>query len=167
MPLTEALFTALVDSGCSSCASKDLFVEALVAQKLPLYGGEIFGAPSWGYKGEELVAGTYRVTCKGCKTELFRETACVRCGAADGVKRALESENVFPLPNACSHCGSDLLTAIAMVPAVVHYEGKRAAKAKSQATPEEPGFHALRATCNRCHEVLTPTAASGCPLCGS
>jgi hypothetical protein len=166
MPLTEATFTTLVDAGCPTCSAKVLLVEALVPQKVPLYGGEVYGSPSWAYKGEELVAGTFRVGCKGCNTDLFRATACVRCGAEGGVTRALEAENAFPLPVSCGTCDSELMTAIAMVPVVVHYEGKRAAKAKAQATPEEPGFHALRVTCNRCPELITPSKEAGCPLCG-
>lgn len=166
MPLTEATFTTLVDAGCPTCSAKVLVVEALVSQKVPLYGGEVYGSPSWAYKGEELVAGTFRVGCKGCNTDLFRESACVRCGAEGGVARALEAENAFPLPASCVACGGELMTAIAIVPVVVHYEGKRAAKAKAQATPEEPGFHALRVTCNRCPELTTPSKEAGCPLCG-
>jgi hypothetical protein len=167
MPLTEAAFTTLVDAGCTQCGSKNVTIEALVSQKLPLYGGEVYGAPSWAYKGEELVAGTYRIACSKCSIELFSESACIRCAAAGGVARTLEAENAFPLLAACDICGSELLTAIAFVPAVAHYEGKRANKAKSQASPEEPGFHAVRVTCNRCPEVKTPPRSAGCALCGA
>ena len=63
--LTEAEFTILVDAGCKTCMAKKLEIETLVAQSLPLYGGEVYGATSWAYKGEALVEGTYRITCKG------------------------------------------------------------------------------------------------------
>jgi hypothetical protein len=46
--LTEEAFTALVDAGCGTCKPKRLVVSALVAQRIPLLGGEIFGEPSWG-----------------------------------------------------------------------------------------------------------------------
>jgi hypothetical protein len=167
MPLTEAAFTALVDAGCTQCGSKALTVEALVSQKVPLYGGEVFGAPSWAYKGEELVTGTYRIACSKCSTEVFSASSCHRCTTEGGVERALQAENAFPLPAVCDVCGSELLTAIAVVPVVVHYEGKRANKAKSQASPEEPGFHAIRVTCNRCPDVKTPARAAGCVLCAA
>lgn len=163
MPLTEEAFTALVDAGCPDCASKRLEVEAIVAQRMPLLGGEPYGSPSWGYKGEDLVRGTYRIACDGCKKELFAATACARCDAEDGVARALESENTFPLPAACA-CGSELLTAMAYVPAALVYEGKRAQKARTQTAPEDAGFHAYLVECKECktaNERRDP-----CPLCG-
>lgn len=163
MPLTEEAFTALVDAGCTACASKKLVVEAIVAQRLPILQGEPYGSPSWGYKGEELVHGTYRIACESCKKELYAATACSRCNAEGGVARALESENAFPLPYACGSCGCELMTATAYVPAVVLYEGKRAAKARTQTVPEDPGFHAQRVECKECkvaHERRDP-----CPLC--
>jgi hypothetical protein len=164
MPLSEEEFTALVDAGCPSCTEKALVVEALVAQKIPLLGGEPYGAPSWGYKGEDLVRGTFLVSCNGCKKELFTATACGQCGADGGVKRALESENAFPLPKACG-CGSELLTATAYVPARVMYAGKRAEKARTQTAPEDAGFHAFRVECKDCRTVQE--RRNPCPLCGT
>lgn len=163
MPLSEAAFTVLVDAGCADCHTKKLVVEAFVAQRLPLLAGEPYGPPSWGYKGEDLVHGTYRIACDGCKKELYTEAACSRCGAADGVEKALETENAFPLPRACASCGCELLTATAFVPAVVVYEGKRAAKARTQTAPEDPGFHASRAECKECRVIMERKTA--CPLC--
>src|SRR5436305_9273420 len=154
MGLSEQAFTALVDAGCLACKSKRLVVESIVAQRLPLLGGEPYGAPSWAYKGEELVQGTYRIACDDCKKELYTEAACSRCNAEGGVLRALEHENAFPLPHACGRCGCELLTALAFVPAVVVYEGKRAAKARTQTAPEDPGFHAFRVECKQCHDVV-------------
>lgn len=163
MPLSEEAFTALVDAGCLDCKSKKLTVETYVAQQLPLLGGEIYGSPSWGYKGEDLVRGTYRIACDGCKKELFTATACPRCEAPDGIARALAAENDFPLPTSCTGCGSELVTATAYVPAVVVYEGKRAAKARTQTAPEDPGFHAYRAECKQCRNVAEQRVP--CPLC--
>lgn len=163
MPLTEEAFTALVDAGCTACPSKKLEVEAIVAQRMPLLAGEPYGTPSWGYKGEDLVRGTYRITCDDCKKELYVATACSRCDAEGGVARALESENTFPLPRACN-CGCELVTAMAYVPAVVVYEGKRAAKARTQTVPEDEGFHAYRVECKDCKTAAE--RRDPCPLCG-
>jgi len=157
MPLSEEAFTALVDAGCLDCKSKKLTVETYVAQQLPLLGGEVYGSPSWGYKGEDLVRGTYRIACAGCTKELFTATACPRCEAP------VEAENDFPLPTSCTGCGSELVTATAYVPAVVVYEGKRAAKARTQTAPEDPGFHAYRAECKQCRNVAERRVP--CPLC--
>lgn len=163
MTLSEAAFTAIVDAGCTACPSKKLSVEAIVAQKVPLLGGESYGSPSWGYKGEDLVRGTFRISCEDCKKELFTATACSRCDAAGGVARALERENGFPLPISCAKCGSELVTAMAFVPAVVIYEGKRGAKARTQTVKEDPGFHAYRVECTQCRNVAEQR--DPCPLC--
>jgi hypothetical protein len=165
MPLSEEAFTVIADAGCTKCQSKKLVVESIVAQKMPILTGEPYGSPSWGYKGEDLVRGTYRIACEDCQTELFAATACSRCDAEGGVARALQQENAFLLPTSCLNCGSELLTAFAYVPAVVLYEGKRAAKARTQTAPEDEGFHAFRVECKQCgnhDEHRKP-----CPLCGS
>jgi hypothetical protein len=164
MRLSEAAFTDIVDAGCPKCRSKRVTVETYVAQKLPLMGGEPYGAPSWGYKGEELVHGTYRIACTECDHELFADAGCPRCDAAGGLERALEAENAFPLPTKCLGCGSELLTATAYVPATVAYEGKRGAKARTQTAPEDPGFHAFSAECKQCRQAATRGGA--CALCG-
>jgi len=165
MPLSENEFSALVDAGCTDCGGKKLSIEAWVAQKLPLLGGELYGAASWAYKGEDLVRGTFLIACTGCKKALFTATPCPRCQAEGGVARALEQENAFPLPPSCAHCGSERLTATALVPAVVLYEGKRASKARTHVAQEDPGFHVFRAECIDCHTVEERRAP--CPLCGS
>ena len=163
MPLTEEAFTAIVDAGCPDCRDKRLLLETIVTQDLPLHGGEIFGAPSWAYKGEELVRGTYRIACVGCKRELFAATACPLCSEDDGVARALSTETGMPLPAACAGCGSELVTATAWVPARVTYEGKRANKARAEAAPEDAGFHAIRVRCKQCGHV--EARREPCPLC--
>jgi len=163
VPLSEDAFAALVDAGCPDCKTKKLTIEALVVQWLPLLAGEPFGAPSWGYKGEDLVRGTYRIACDGCKRELFTSSVCPQCGAAHGVRRALDNENAFPLPEACASCASEQVRVTAFVPARVAYEGRRASKARAGAVPEDPGFHAIRVECKSCHQVTEPRG--GCPLC--
>jgi hypothetical protein len=165
MPLSEADFTIIADAGCSACGSKTLRVEAIVLQKIPLLGGEPYGSPSWGYKGEDLVNGTYRIACEACQRDLFAATACSLCNSADGVARALESENAFPLPETCASCGNEMVTASAYVPATVVYEGKRAAKARTTTKPEDPGFHAMRVECKECRTILE--RKKPCPLCAS
>src|SRR5262249_18304167 len=136
---------------------------AYVAQKLPLLAGEVFGSPSWGYKGEDLVRGTYRIACDSCTQELFAGTACPRCDAPGGIARALGHENSFPLPTSCTNCKSEQVVATAFVPAIVVYEGKRAAKARTQTAPEDVGFHAYRAECKQCRNVAEQRVP--CPLC--
>ncbi len=164
MPLSEEAFTALVDAGCPTCQSKKLTVDALVAQRMPLLTGEPYGIPSWGYKGEDLVHGTYRIACERCKNALYTSSTCPRCAAAGGVERALASENAFPFPLSCASCGSEQLIVTAIVPAAVVYEGTRANKARARAAPEDPGFHATRVECKMCHVVAE--RRTPCPVCG-
>ncbi|MBX3228640.1 MAG: hypothetical protein KIT84_08310 [Labilithrix sp.] len=164
MPLSEAAFTELVDGGCAACKSRRVVVESYVAQTLPLMGGEVYGSPSWGYKGEDLVRGTFRIACKDCDHERFTSTACPRCDAAGALDRVLETENSYPLAVSCTGCGSELLTATAYVPATVTYEGKRAEKARTQTAPEDPGFHAFKFECKSCRHQAARTTP--CPLCG-
>lgn len=163
MALSEAEFTAILTTGCSACPAAALIVEAIVAQRLPLLGGEPYGTPSWGYKGEDLVRGTYEIACEGCKALLFTATACPRCNAEGGVARALEEPNAFPLPVSCTTCGSEQVTVDAYVPARVRYERKRAAKARTVTAPEDEGFHAFRAECGQCRKVAE--RRDPCPLC--
>jgi hypothetical protein len=164
MPLTEEEFTRLVDAGCPACSAKALTIETLVPQKVPLLGGEPYGAPSWGYKGEDVVRGTYRVACDGCKKELFATAACPLCQAEGGVDRALNEADPAPLPRTCDGCGGELLTATAFVPALLLYEGKRPNKPRPQAAPEEPGFHLTRVECKTCRAAAE--RRDPCPLCG-
>jgi hypothetical protein len=164
MPLSEEAFTALVDAGCGECQGKKLTVAAIVAQRLPLLDSEIFGEPTWGYKGEDLVRGAYRVGCAACKKELFSASACPLCDASNGIERALDRENGLALPRACATCGNRQLTAYAYVPARIAYDGTRASKARTNTAPEDPGFHAFRIECKECRAVVE--RREPCPLCG-
>lgn len=163
MPLSEEAFTSLLEVGCGACKDAPLRVESYVAQRLPLLGGEVYGTPSWGYKGEDLVRGTFRIACDACHADLFTETACPRCAAEGGVARALEHPNAFPLPVSCTTCGSEQVTVTAYVPAFVRYERKRGAKARTETAPEDEGFHAFRAECRQCKSVTE--RREPCPLC--
>jgi hypothetical protein len=164
MPLTEEAFTTLVDAGCLECRSKKLVVEALVVEKLPLLAGELHGSPSWGYKGEDFVRGTYRIACDACDKELYAASLCPVCDAKGGVERALAHGSAFALPTKCAACESELLMATAYVPARVAYDGSRAGKARAQAKPDEEGFHALRTECKQCRAVVEYRGP--CGLCG-
>ncbi len=164
MSLSEKEFTELVEAGCAACSSKTLTIEALLPQKVPLLGGEPYGGPSWGYKGEDVVRGTYRVACEGCKAELFATTCCPLCSAEGGVEIALREADPSPLPARCTGCGNELLAATAYVPAVLTYEGKRPNKPRPEARPEEPGFHLTRVECKTCHAATD--RRDPCPLCG-
>jgi RNA polymerase subunit RPABC4/transcription elongation factor Spt4 len=162
--LSESAFAALVEAGCPSCGARKLSIEALLVERVPLLAGEVFGSPSWAYKGEDFVHGTYRIACHRCRTEIYSATACPRCGAPGGVARALERVSELPLPRACTSCGSEQLTAKAFAPACVFYEGKRADKPRPQAGPEEPGFHPFEVVCKVCDRGVE--AKEPCPLCG-
>jgi hypothetical protein len=162
--LSESGFAALLEAGCPGCHAKKVMIEALLVEKVPLLAGEVFGSPSWAYKGEDFVRGTYRIECHGCRKELFATSECPRCGVSGGAQRALEQVSDFPLPRRCEHCGGEQLTAKAFAPARVVYEGKRAEKPRAQAGPEEPGFHPFEVTCKTCDRVVLPEAS--CPLCG-
>jgi RNA polymerase subunit RPABC4/transcription elongation factor Spt4 len=165
MSLSEADFTRIVGAGCPACSARSLTIEALVPQRVPLLGGEPYGAPSWGYKGEDLVRGTYRVACEGCKKELFATADCPLCNAEGGVDRAQNEVDPAPLPVSCDRCSGDLLVATAFVPALLVYEGKRPSRPRAQAAPEEPGFHMTRVECKACHAVTE--RRDPCPLCGA
>src|ERR1700690_3986557 len=122
--LSEEDFSSLIEAGCTTCKSKALVVEAIVARKIPLHNGEPFGAPSWGYKGEDLVRGTFRIACDDCKRDLFTATACPRCKSEGGIERSIATENTFAIPVTCAKCDSELVTVSAFVPALVRYDGK-------------------------------------------
>ncbi|MGH7438931.1 MAG: hypothetical protein ACRENE_24860 [Polyangiaceae bacterium] len=163
-PLSESAFAERVEAGCPTCKGKKLAIEAFLQEKVPLLGGEVYGSPSWAYKGEDFVRGTYRIECVGCKGELFSASACPRCGSEDGVSRALEATSALQLPRACERCNGEQLTATAFVVARVVYEGKRVDKPRAQAAPEEAGFHAFRTECKRCQHVVETRVP--CPVCG-
>ncbi len=165
MTLTEAEFTAIVDAGCTSCTGKGLQIATLVPRRIPLMGGELFGEPVWAYKGEELVRGTYEITCERCKKQLYHTEACQLCDSPNGVQIALSTENDFVLPPKCPGCDSELLTALAFVPTKVSYEGKRVPKAKSNIGEYDPGFHGYKLQCKACG--FTEQRHAPCPLCAN
>jgi hypothetical protein len=163
MSLTEETFSALIDAGCTQCHAKKLVIESYVTQKLPLLDGELYGAPTWDYRGEDLVRGTWQIACGACKAALYRATACMRCGAEGGVARALETPNSFHLPEACAACAHTMLTASAYVTATVVYDARTAKRPRTQTERDDAGFHAFRVECKSCRSVSE--RRTPCPLC--
>ena len=161
--LDEPGLARLIAAGCSGCGSHALTFRAFVDGLLPLLDAEPVGRISWVYDGEKFVDGVYEVSCSRCKQQLFAETICPRCHAPGGLQRALETPNRWPVPARCPGCDGEELRYIALVPARVAYEGKRAEKARTSVELHEPGFHGYRADCRDCRTVAE--RLDGCPLC--
>lgn len=164
MSLSEAEFAAIIEGGCA-CGHGELMVQAVVLQKIELYRGEQLGQPSWGYKGEDLVRGTFAITCTRCKGSLYEDDACSLCGAAGGLARMQETESVMAMGERCPGCGGDKLTVEAYVAAKVVHGNGRAQRARSNTAPEDEGFHVRRVSCKACFERTTHRG--GCVLCGA
>jgi hypothetical protein len=163
MPLTEKSFAAVIDAGCHDCKDQKILVKAIVAERVVVLEGEPHGAPVWAYKGEDLVRGTWNISCVHCARVLYTDSACQRCGAAEGVTRALDRENALPHPVSCASCGNVLLTVTAYVPVSITHEAGRASKPRHQTAPEEVGYHVTRIECKECHASVEPRLP--CPLC--
>ncbi|MBL8740721.1 MAG: hypothetical protein JNK04_06500 [Myxococcales bacterium] len=163
--LTATDLDGLLEGGCAKCGSKRFEFQTYVAEVLPVQGGEPVGKAKWAYDGEAFLEGVYGVTCSDCSHPQVRCPECPSCGAADGLAHALESENSYPAPEACSACGASDLSFFAMVPAQVSWRDGRSDKAKTDTAPEDPGFHGYRADCRSCGRIVK--AESGCPLCGN
>lgn len=162
---TAADLERLVEGGCPSCGGHTAEFQAYVEQSRPIQGGEPVGKATWAYDGEAFVEGVFEASCVDCDHTHFTSSACPRCGAEDGLARALESENAFPMPEACPRCGVTDLSFRALVPAETTSEGKRSSKAKTDVAPEDPGFHGLRADCKSCGTIAK--VERGCPLCAA
>lgn len=163
MPLSEAEFTVLVETGCP--CKGELLVRAMLLQKLEQYRGELLGEPTWGYKGEELVRGTFAIECVRCKASLYQSEECSRCGHPAGVTLAEDSESELQAPESCPECAGDKLTLSAFVPGKVVYGDGRSQRARSNVTRDDPGFHLWRVECKSCHHDWTHRGS--CVLCGS
>jgi hypothetical protein len=161
--LDEPGLERLVGAGCSGCGSHKLGFRTFVDGLLPLLAAEPVGRLSWVYDGEKFVDGVFEVACSDCKTILFAESVCPRCHAPDGLARALDTPNRWPVPSSCPGCDGEELRYVALVPARVAYEGKRADKARSSTELHENGFHGYRVDCRDCGTVAERTDA--CPLC--
>jgi hypothetical protein len=162
--LDEATFTAKVNAGCSACGAKKLAIRSYVEGRFPLMDGEPTGTVSWAYKGEGFVDGVFEIGCASCAKVLFTDPACPRCGAPEGLARALGSENARAVPKTCPTCGAHTLTYRAMVPVRVTYEGGRTSPARASTTLYDEGFHGLGADCKACGALQA--ARAECDLCG-
>lgn len=163
--LTEDMLDRLVARGCSGCGSGRLLFASYLDARLPLLGGEPVGQLTWVYDGEKFVDGVYEVACADCKQLLFKEDACPRCHAANALPAALAAENQWPVPASCASCGAEEIRYVALVPARVVYEGKRAERPRTHTELHDPGFHGLRIECTHCGRVAEVTDA--CPLCAA
>ncbi len=163
--LTEAGLDALVTRGCPACHSTRLQFRSYVDGRLPVMGGEPVGSITWVYDGEKFVDGVFEVCCADCKHALLRADECPRCHAPGALAGILATTNRWPVPAACPGCDSDEIRYLAMLPAKVSYEGKRADKARSSTELHEPGFHGYRVDCVDCGTVAE--LLDRCPLCAA
>jgi hypothetical protein len=163
--LDEAGLERLIDTACGKCGSRKLAFRMYVDGLLPIMGGEPIGRVKWVYDGEKFVDGVYEVTCAACSEVLFAADMCPRCHAPDGLRRALETPNGWPVPPRCTGCGGEELRYIAFFPAHVTYEGKRAEKARSATELADDGLHGYRVDCRDCGTIAERT--DSCPLCDS
>jgi hypothetical protein len=161
--LDEPGLDRVLAAGCTACGGRKLTFAAYLDGLLPIMGGEPVGKLAWVYDGEKFVDGVYEVACAQCKHAVFAADVCPRCHAAGGLARALATTNRWPVPAACPSCDGEQLRYVALIPARVVYEDKRAEKARTTVELHEAGFHGYRADCRDCGTVAELTEA--CPLC--
>lgn len=163
--LDEPGLERLVAAGCARCGSKQLRFRSYLDGALPLQGGEPVGRLAWVYDGEKFVDGVFEVACAACREPVFAADLCPRCHAPGGLARALERTNGWPVPATCPSCDDDQVRYVAFVPAVVTYEGKRAARPETATELHDPGFHGFRVDCRDCGPAVAERAE--CPLCSA
>lgn len=161
--LTEPKLDALVASGCAACGGVRLVFRTYVDGRLPVAGGEPVGVLTWIYDGEKFVDGVFEVTCADCKHTLFSSDVCPRCNAAGALPAVLAASNRWPVPTACPTCAGEEIRYVAMVPARVAYQGRRADRPRTFTELHDPGFHGYRVDCTDCGTVAELTG--DCPLC--
>jgi hypothetical protein len=161
--LTEAELDRLIASGCAACGSKRLAFRTYVDARLPVMGGEPVGAITWVHDGEKFVDGVFEVECADCKHPLFAADCCPRCHAAGVLPVVLAAHNRWPVPACCPACQGEEIFYLAMVPARVTHDGKRAEKARTASGLYDPGFHGYRIDCDDCGTVAA--LGDACPLC--
>jgi hypothetical protein len=161
--LDEAKLAQLVEAGCTACGKPRLRFSAYLDGRLPLLGGEPVGKLVWCYDGEKFIDGVYDVRCAECEAPIFSAAICPRCHREEGLARALNSGNSFPLLSACPSCDGEEVRYIALVPATVLYERQRALPPRSETDPYDHGFHGFRIDCVDCGTVEERT--DRCPLC--
>lgn len=161
--LDEPGLDALIAAGCAACQGTRLAFHSYVDGLLPLIGGDPCGSLTWVYDGEKFVDGVFHVTCASCSATLFRADVCPRCHAPGGLARALGEQNRWPVPAACPSCADEQVRYIALIPARVTYEVKRAEKARTHVELFDEGFHGYRVDCRDCGKVAE--LEDRCPLC--
>jgi hypothetical protein len=169
MTLSEADFTKIVEAGCDACGSDELVLRAYVRARFVLLEGEAYGAPRFDYKGEDLAKGTFRVECASCKHVLHDDATCSRCGAADGVTRALESPDAIAAarPKACPGCSDEQVGYVAWLPVVVKAHAARPDKPRSTTSLDDDGCHGAQLECKECLYTASVGPAGICALCGA
>lgn len=161
--LTEEKLLSLIDAGCPSCKGKKLSFQTYVDGKQRLLGGEPDSPITWAYKGETFIDGVFEVRCFSCKKEIFSSSVCPRCHSEGGLQKALARENQMTLPKECPTCQAEELWCLAMLPAQVTYEGKRAEKARTDTEVYDAGFHGYQLLCRFCGVI--EENKDHCPLC--
>jgi hypothetical protein len=161
--LTEPGLDQLITAGCPGCGSHRLTFRTYVDGRLPLAGGEPVGTLTWSYDGEKFVDGVFEASCTDCKRVLLADDRCPRCHAAGALPSALAATNRWPVPPACPSCDGEEVRYLALVPARVSFDGKRADKARTTTELLDPGFHGYRVDCKSCGTV--GELVESCPLC--
>ena len=161
--LTESGLDEIVQAGCPACGPGRLTFRAYLDIRLNTLGGEPVGKLSWCYDGEKFVDGVYQVSCAECNQLLFSAEVCPRCNHDGGLARAQSTENNYPMLKECPSCQEEELRYLALLPALVTYERKRAAAPRAQVDPYDAGFHGYRVDCTDCGTVAEKTDC--CPLC--
>jgi hypothetical protein len=161
--LTETGLDQVIDRGCPACGAHRLAFRTYVDGRLPVVAGEPVGTLTWVYDGEKFVDGVFEVTCADCKALVLADDRCPRCHAPGALPAALAATNRWPVPLACPRCDNEEIRYVAMVPARVTHDGKRAEKARTTTELLDPGFHGFRVDCKACGTVAELTRT--CPLC--
>ena len=163
--LTEEALDELIARGCSACGAHKLMFRSYLDARLPLMGGEPVGAITWVYDGEKFVDGVFEVTCGDCSQALFADERCPRCHAVGVLPAVLATPNRWPVPASCPGCGGEEVHYLAMGPARVTHDGRRAEKARTATELLDPGLHGYRVDCDDCGPVAE--LVDRCPLCAA
>jgi hypothetical protein len=161
--LTEAALDEMIAAGCAACRSSRLQFRAYLDGRLPLLGGEPVGGITWIYDGEKFVDGVFEIACADCKHLLFAADCCPRCHAPGALPRILAAPNAFAVPTACTSCEGEEVRYLAMIPARVVYESKRAEKPRTATELYDVGFHGYGVECADCGPIVE--LRDRCPLC--
>lgn len=163
--LTETGLDNVVRAGCPACGPGVLTFRAFLDGRQTLLQGEPVGKLVWVYDGEKFVDGVFEITCAACERVILQSDLCPRCHSEGGLQRALTRENGYPLLAACPRCEGEEVRYVALLPAWVNHDGKRASPPKTHTEYYDPGFHGARVECRDCGVVAEQTAT--CPLCAA